>query len=216
MITTTMTAQELLREYKADYENYLRPKISSLASRKTHDLKLCKGRWVPVKEEIKAKTPTGNIYGLRCKLRWNKRRGAGWSIITYTITSDSKSGKKVAYIFSDSIPIMLSSSFLREIKTSVSDFLIPGATWDIMTGDDDSQRYSAYINFGDSIGAGVGGWESGVFVLRHLIKGWKTDPVKEFLETRNQEEPKEEENLTKKSEIDLAWEAYFSGNLETV
>lgn len=215
MITTTMTAQEILREYKADYEKCLKPKLSSLATQKTHDLKILKGKWVPVKEDLKIKTTSGNTYGIKCKLRWDKRRGVGWSTITYLISSDSKTGKKIAYLLSDQIPIRLSSSFLREIKTSISDFLSSGASWDIMTGKDQDQRYSAYIDFGDTIGAGIGGWESGVFVLRHLIKEWKEDPVFEYLESRKQPEDLEgEEDLIKKSEIDLAWEAYLSGNLE--
>lgn len=215
MITTTMTAEEILKEYKADYEKCLRPKLSALATRKTHDLKVCKGRWIPVKEEIKIKSTTGNNYEIKCKLRWDKRRGAGWSTVTYLSTSDSRTGKRVIYLLSDTLPIKLSPSFVKEIKTSVSEFLGHGTNWDILNGPDGDQRYSAYIDFGEDIGAGIGGWESGVFVLRHLVEKWKTDPISEFLESRrNIDEPEEKEDISKKSEVDLAWEAYLSGNLE--
>lgn len=210
-----MTAEEIIKEYKADYEKCLRPKLLALATRKTHDLKIFKGKWIPVKEEIKIKSTTGNNYKIKCKLRWDKRRGSGWSTVIYLSTSDSKTGKEVVYILSDTLPIKLSPSFLREIKTSVSEFLGHGANWDILTGPDGDKRYSAYINFGENIGAGVGGWESGVFVLRHLVENWEIDPISEFLESRqNIDESEEKEDISKKSEIDLAWEEYLSGNLE--
>ena len=203
-----MTAQEITREYKADYNNYLRPKLLSIASSKKHDLKVAKGKWIPLRDEIKVKTPTGNLYNLVCKLRWDKKLGVGWSAIKYLITSDSRTGKKSVYVFSDSHPIMFSSSFLRELKTSLSDFLRIGASWEIMDGPKENPRYSAYIDFGGDIGAGVGGWEEEVLVLRHLIKDWKIDPVSEFLEGR-----KKEEESCPKSEIDMAWEAYLNGTL---
>lgn len=212
MITTTMTADEILREYKTDYEKYLRPRLLSLATKKTHDLKVARGRWISIKDEIKVKTTTGNIYNLRCQMRWDKRRGAGWSTVSYIVTSDIKTGKRAVYILSDSFPIKLSAPFLREIEISVPEFLKYGPSWDILTVSEENKRYSSYIDFGGDLGAGVGGWEDGVFVLRHLVKKWETDPISEFLKTQEKEE--EEDSKVKKSEIDLAWEAYLSGDLD--
>ena len=214
MITTTMTAQEILREYKADYEKYLRPRLSSLATRKTHDLKLAKGKWIPVREEIKVETSGRNKYGIRCKMRYDKKRGPGWSSIAYLPVYDSRTGKKVVYLFSDSVLIRFESSFLREIGIPMTNLLGHGASWDIMTGASQDQRYSAWIDFGDDLGAGVGGWEDDVLVLRHHIKTWKNDPLSDFLESRIQEDPNPSEDVTKKNEVDLAWEAYLKGDLE--
>ena len=109
MITTTMTADEIIREYRSDYEKCLKPRLSSLASRKTHDLKLSKGKWVLVKEDLEVRSTSGNTYKIKCKLRWDKRRGVGWSIVTYLIIPDSRTGKKVAFLLSCSFPIKLYS-----------------------------------------------------------------------------------------------------------
>lgn len=201
-----MTSTEILREYQRDYQNYLRPKFSSLASRNTHTLKKSRGKWVCVKGEVTTKTPTGNIYGSRVRLMWDKKDGAGWSSVTYLSTSDSRTGKKVTYIFSDDLPILLSSSFLHELRIPIPEFLGHGCTWTIMSGEDKNERYSSYIDFGEDFGAGIGGWENGVLVLRHLVRNWEEDPVSEFLEARQRKEEEEE-----RSEIDLAWEAYLRG-----
>lgn len=204
-----MTSGEILKEYQRDYQAYLRPKFSSLASRNTHTLKKSRGKWVCLREEVTTKTPTGNIYGSKVRLKWDKKSGAGWSSVTYLSTSDSRTGKKVAYLFSDDLPILLSSSFLRELRIPLPEFLGHGCTWTIMSGESEGERYSSYIDFGEDIGAGVGGWENGVLVLRHLVLDWKEDPVSEFLEARQKEE-----DVSQKSEIDLAWEAYLRGELE--
>ena len=211
MITTTMNSEEIIKEYKKDYKNCIKPRLVSISSRKSHDLKILKGKWYK-SPEITIKSDSGNSYKIKCQFRWDKKLGFGWNYVAYLPSLDSRTGQNVVYIMSDSFPIKLSPSFLKEIKTSVSDFLGYGTNWDILFGDDyeEKSRYSSYINFGEGIGAGVGGWESGIFVLRHLVKTWKEDPLKDFLESREKKEEKE------KSEIDLAWEAYLQGNLDPI
>lgn len=207
MIIATMSAKEIITEYKKDYSEILKPRFLKFLEHKTHDLKIAKGNWIKIKNPLIIKSNRGNSYTSFLKAKLDKKQGLGFSSVIYTEINDTKTGKKVVYLFSDDIPIKFQASFIKELKINFKEFLNYGCTWDIrILNDIQDEKYSSWINFGEKIGIGVGGWEDNILVIRHLyITKSLINPIEEFLKTR-------EEN-TEKSEIDQAWDDYYSGKL---
>ena len=208
-----MTSKEILKEFESDYLNWISKKIMGIATDKSHEIKkLKKGRWLCL-PEFTVNAQTGNTYKVVCKIKWDKRRGFCWGTTSYLDIPDSRTGKRVIYIIAENFPLKLSSSFIKELGMDISEFIWKKTRWEIITCESGNSRYTDYVEFGNDLGAGVGGYENGVLVLRHIQKTWEINPIVDFLKSR--EVSDEEITIDAyKSDIDKAWESYLCGEFD--
>lgn len=238
MITTYHSTEEVLDEYRKDYQEVIRSRFFGYieshkkkikTTQKIKEASTKEIAWVKCSGVRKINTSRGNSYRAILKGRFDSGR-PGFLSTTYLILNDGVTGMKVVYLMpagnEDKGIIKISPKFFTEYseayELTYSDFescvenFMRTDKYFTLYSTNKPEYYNCQVDLGNDM-VGFGNLNGSVFYLRHF---WKQSSLLNEAITRKIEsrDPltiylniREETTKKELTDIDKAWEEYYKG-----